>query len=1278
MKKKYFKICKVLGVVLFILTLINANAQTVITVTKTGDPNPFVYPYNYIDSQCDTVMLGTLQWAIRKANDSPDTCVIAFNIPGSGQHIILLSYELPSFSKPVTIDGTTQQGYQFGHPVIIIDGGGQIATGLMYYITSGQEVKGLQVQNFWMQGIFFWGCNGGVISDNVINRIFNGPSNYAAFGIRLNDVQGVSIKGNFIGTDFTGSSGIGCKDYGIQLSQSPLVDGNNVIGGAGINEKNVIAFNGINGIWIAQSLKNRITRNPIYNNPVGIQLVQSANNLKLPPAISSYTSNTLSGTSQPNDVIEIFGSTGDQNANEFITSTTANTSGNWTINITATYPYFIATATDQNNNTSTLSLVFPTGLSINPLSVSYTVNDATCNGANNGSISVVALGGVPPYTYQWNNGQTTPNITGLAAGTYTITVTDSTTATVTATAIINEPPIDTFTNPTACSELFISEYVEGTAHNTALEFYNPSENPIILNRYFVRVFMNGAPTPLITQLSGILLPKQTFVIANPNANAAILAIANQTSNKINFNGDDAIQIIKVLNDININIDSIEGLGQNPHDIFDTLHLDTLDQIGITDVIPGNGSWTVGNNGSTKNSTIIRNFGVSSSQSDWDCGRYQWQTLPQDDVTDLGQHQNICEQLLTNDISFSFANPTETGTNPKYFEFDIMVQANNNSTYFDVSVMNIAYNTTAFGDSIVANNNVTITKGANFNTVFNATTYIDPNSYITDDSTSVMKVPFGTDLYATSWNRTLVTTTPDTLLHVKIEIQTCNEYSLINFTDTGVFGMPMFSLYSLNASADPNTIGNHYDNTFYLNDLNQLLCPTPQITYFTSPVYPGTWYNGTTDNKWEMVINGIGFGASRGNGNVWFMNANDPENTDITQKYTLLNGNDFNLWTDNEIRIKMPSLIDTSIYYVNGKLIPRVPGSGNFYIKTNSGDSLMSATPVEMPYAIDNWNYIGKQRMQLANVANDSTTIIFRLSQNIVNDPNPMVQVAVKRAVYEWACRVQVNFIVDSIPTSINIDTTDGVNVIHFVNSFPSSTTLALTSISTGNCLNTNNVRIFFPTDIDIAILKDPATILGGSSWYFDTSGTDLPSNRFDFYEVAQHEVGHGVLLKHDIDLYSVLYWTSKFNQTSVIPQYMRRFPNANDVYGGEDVVAKSTSVVFNTDCATFPATTVDFSRIPCGQNSIAIIGNDRIKNFNIYPNPFNDDGFFISYEVDKNSFMQINIIDFNGKKVQQSENIKHPKGIYKEHIETLNFKQGIYFVVININGKMQTFKLIKL
>jgi hypothetical protein len=51
--------------------------------------------------------------------------------------------------------------------------------------------------------------------------------------------------------------------------------------------------------------------------------------------------------------------------------------------------------------------------------------DVTCHGDENGSASVSASGGTPPYTYLWSNGETTESIVGLSAGTYTVTVTDA-------------------------------------------------------------------------------------------------------------------------------------------------------------------------------------------------------------------------------------------------------------------------------------------------------------------------------------------------------------------------------------------------------------------------------------------------------------------------------------------------------------------------------------------------------------------------------------------------------------------------------------------------------------------------------------------------------------------------------------------------------------------------------------------------------------------------------------------------------------------------------------
>jgi hypothetical protein len=53
------------------------------------------------------------------------------------------------------------------------------------------------------------------------------------------------------------------------------------------------------------------------------------------------------------------------------------------------------------------------------------VNKITCNGFNNGAISFNAIGGTPPYTYFWNNTQTTAALTNLAPGNYAATVYDA-------------------------------------------------------------------------------------------------------------------------------------------------------------------------------------------------------------------------------------------------------------------------------------------------------------------------------------------------------------------------------------------------------------------------------------------------------------------------------------------------------------------------------------------------------------------------------------------------------------------------------------------------------------------------------------------------------------------------------------------------------------------------------------------------------------------------------------------------------------------------------------
>ncbi|MCC6462211.1 MAG: choice-of-anchor L domain-containing protein [Saprospiraceae bacterium] len=71
-----------------------------------------------------------------------------------------------------------------------------------------------------------------------------------------------------------------------------------------------------------------------------------------------------------------------------------------------------------------------------------TTNAVTCNGLSNGSATVTASGGIPPLTYKWSDpaGQTTTTAGNLAAGIYTVTVTDKNNCVRTQTATVTEPP----------------------------------------------------------------------------------------------------------------------------------------------------------------------------------------------------------------------------------------------------------------------------------------------------------------------------------------------------------------------------------------------------------------------------------------------------------------------------------------------------------------------------------------------------------------------------------------------------------------------------------------------------------------------------------------------------------------------------------------------------------------------------------------------------------------------------------------------------------------------
>src|SRR5690606_34743309 len=79
------------------------------------------------------------------------------------------------------------------------------------------------------------------------------------------------------------------------------------------------------------------------------------------------------------------------------------------------------TVTDANGCVATAGV---TVSQPQPLVATATPVNIACFGGNTGGVNVSVVGGTSPFTYIWSNGAVTRDITGLTAGTYTVTVTD--------------------------------------------------------------------------------------------------------------------------------------------------------------------------------------------------------------------------------------------------------------------------------------------------------------------------------------------------------------------------------------------------------------------------------------------------------------------------------------------------------------------------------------------------------------------------------------------------------------------------------------------------------------------------------------------------------------------------------------------------------------------------------------------------------------------------------------------------------------------------------------
>ncbi len=120
------------------------------------------------------------------------------------------------------------------------------------------------------------------------------------------------------------------------------------------------------------------------------------------------------------------------------------------INISGTHSVYIVGSFGCPSQTVQVNI--PSG----PLPITVNVDslsDVLCHGDSTGYISVSVSGGLPPYTYQWNTGDSVSSLAGLPAGTYVLHVVDSGNCEAFDTFVISQPQPLTVTIDTSNSPL---------------------------------------------------------------------------------------------------------------------------------------------------------------------------------------------------------------------------------------------------------------------------------------------------------------------------------------------------------------------------------------------------------------------------------------------------------------------------------------------------------------------------------------------------------------------------------------------------------------------------------------------------------------------------------------------------------------------------------------------------------------------------------------------------------------------------------------------------------
>lgn len=174
---------------------------------------------------------------------------------------------------------------------------------------------------------------------------------------------------------------------------------------------------------------------------------------------------------------------------------------------------------------------------------------------------------------------------------------------------------------TRAADLFISEYGNATSNDRYIEIWNGTGAEVDLAGYRVWGIRNGGnwyESSLV--LSNTLANGAVHVVVNSSATSAVLrAAADQfaaNTAPMNFTGDDAVGLAKVIGVVTTLVDAVGAAGSDP----------------------GTGWGVAGVADATFDHVLVRKSAVTAGNTDWSTCTNEWTVLPVNTWTNVGQHR----------------------------------------------------------------------------------------------------------------------------------------------------------------------------------------------------------------------------------------------------------------------------------------------------------------------------------------------------------------------------------------------------------------------------------------------------------------------------------------------------------------------------------------------------------------------------------------------------------------------------------------------------------------